>query len=196
MLANLFKRYLKFLHYLHQKLLQVTLLFSWPLLFFFFVLLLLSFSLSLCVIFFFFFNDTATTEIYTLSLHDALPISLRFSKQIHIYSIWIIFIANGNFCSLRSFLKSGPPFDCSKRVYCCRGLKTLEVYPKKWDLLFCRFYCRWLVGWALRQKKKTNFLSLRKKDWCTTVEQNGVGQEDALGIITILVGDHLGVKLI
>src|SRR5471030_3505686 len=31
-----------------------------------------------CVIlffFFFFFNDTATTEIYTLSLHDALPIS-------------------------------------------------------------------------------------------------------------------------
>src|ERR1022692_3210224 len=27
-----------------------------------------------CTIFFFFFNDTATTEIYTLSLHDALPI--------------------------------------------------------------------------------------------------------------------------
>src|SRR3712207_8127878 len=30
--------------------------------------------------FFFFFNDTATTEIYTLSLHDALPIS-RQEKQ-------------------------------------------------------------------------------------------------------------------
>src|SRR6266849_10088626 len=28
------------------------------------------------VFFFFFFNDTATTEIYTLSLHDALPIWL------------------------------------------------------------------------------------------------------------------------
>src|SRR5882762_11677556 len=27
------------------------------------------------VLIFFFFNDTATTEIYTLSLHDALPIS-------------------------------------------------------------------------------------------------------------------------
>src|SRR2546430_13706541 len=27
--------------------------------------------------FFFFFNDTATTEIYTLSLHDALPISVE-----------------------------------------------------------------------------------------------------------------------
>src|SRR2546430_6197614 len=30
--------------------------------------------------FFFFFNDTATTEIYTLSLHDALPISPRGSE--------------------------------------------------------------------------------------------------------------------
>src|SRR5690349_24073668 len=29
----------------------------------------------LTLFFFFFFNDTATTEIYTLSLHDALPIS-------------------------------------------------------------------------------------------------------------------------
>src|SRR2546426_11114661 len=29
----------------------------------------------LYICFFFFFNDTATTEIYTLSLHDALPIS-------------------------------------------------------------------------------------------------------------------------
>src|SRR2546422_10568781 len=29
----------------------------------------------LLILFFFFFNDTATTEIYTLSLHDALPIS-------------------------------------------------------------------------------------------------------------------------
>src|SRR2546426_1297943 len=29
------------------------------------------------IVFLFFFNDTATTEIYTLSLHDALPISLQ-----------------------------------------------------------------------------------------------------------------------
>src|SRR2546426_8454132 len=32
---------------------------------------------SLSVSFSFFFNDTATTEIYTLSLHDALPILIR-----------------------------------------------------------------------------------------------------------------------
>src|SRR5256885_11455065 len=30
--------------------------------------------MSLALVSFFFFNDTATTEIYTLSLHDALPI--------------------------------------------------------------------------------------------------------------------------
>src|SRR5260370_25987091 len=30
---------------------------------------------------FFFFNDTATTEIYTLSLHDALPIWLRRNRS-------------------------------------------------------------------------------------------------------------------
>src|SRR3712207_9531782 len=32
---------------------------------------------------FFFFNDTATTEIYTLSLHDALPISGRGRPPAH-----------------------------------------------------------------------------------------------------------------
>src|SRR5205809_3290237 len=35
------------------------------------------FVLSFYLFFFFFFNDPATTEIYTLSLHDALPICLR-----------------------------------------------------------------------------------------------------------------------
>src|SRR2546430_17700772 len=47
-------------------------------------LFLLVYRLYLCIyffilFFFFFFNDTATTEIYTLSLHDALPISRRLS---------------------------------------------------------------------------------------------------------------------
>src|SRR5688572_33252454 len=35
---------------------------------------------SLSFPFFFFFNDTATTEIYTLSLHDALPISASIAR--------------------------------------------------------------------------------------------------------------------
>src|SRR2546430_10201709 len=33
--------------------------------------------------FFFFFNDTATTEIYTLSLHDALPICVVATGDVH-----------------------------------------------------------------------------------------------------------------
>src|SRR3712207_7173231 len=37
--------------------------------------------LQLMLSFFFFFNDTATTEIYTLSLHDALPISVPHLSQ-------------------------------------------------------------------------------------------------------------------
>src|SRR6266542_4477782 len=34
------------------------------------------------ITFFFFFNDTATTEIYTLSLHDALPICRRCASRV------------------------------------------------------------------------------------------------------------------
>ena len=47
---------------------------------------------------FFFFNDTATTEIYTLSLHDALPICHRFQKiwkrKIFYHpAVWHVFLA-------------------------------------------------------------------------------------------------------
>src|SRR2546429_4939627 len=43
--------------------------------------MLLSYNPIFCFYLFFFFNDTATTEIYTLSLHDALPISTRVPFQ-------------------------------------------------------------------------------------------------------------------
>src|ERR1035437_10007174 len=39
-------------------------------------------------IFFFFFNDTATTEIYTLSLHDALPILLPRDPSSRLALMW------------------------------------------------------------------------------------------------------------
>src|SRR5260221_1587330 len=44
--------------------------------------------------FIFFFNDTATTEIYTLSLHDALPISNLLSASLYAWTM-------GRFRSLR-----------------------------------------------------------------------------------------------
>src|ERR1043165_10239164 len=40
-------------------------------------------------LFCFFFNDTATTEIYTLSLHDALPISSRPSAPRSFLTGWL-----------------------------------------------------------------------------------------------------------
>ena len=47
------------------------------------MLLVIFFFFCFCV--FFFFNDTATTEIYTLSLHDALPISVIVEECIDNY---------------------------------------------------------------------------------------------------------------
>src|SRR5208283_5916426 len=38
------------------------------------------------VFFFFFFNDTATTEIYTLSLHDALPIPKQSTRPCCVFA--------------------------------------------------------------------------------------------------------------
>src|SRR3989442_13473305 len=46
---------------------------------------------------FFFFNDTATTEIYTLSLHDALPISYVLGVQANA-------VAQGPFAAVSMFL--------------------------------------------------------------------------------------------
>src|SRR5437868_13269749 len=59
---------------------------------------------------FFFFNDTATTEIYTLSLHDALPIFLR-CRQLQ--AQWR--------------LRSGAPVEHSSAVLvCCATQQTKD----------------------------------------------------------------------
>src|SRR5437667_459008 len=57
--------------------------------------------------FLFFFNDTATTEIYTLSLHDALPISsnLFLSLILHLGNLFLI--VQLHFSKLFLILKSG-----------------------------------------------------------------------------------------
>src|SRR5258706_287132 len=61
--------------------------------------------------FFFFFNDTATTEIYTLSLHDALPISR---------AIWITGTLQKLLCRCyicRALWLALPPLETT----CCHG---------------------------------------------------------------------------
>src|SRR5256885_8848253 len=51
-----------------------------------------------CAKFFFFFNDTATTEIYTLSLHDALPISYYNTALVRYIDFMDNFMATGETC--------------------------------------------------------------------------------------------------
>src|SRR2546421_13115505 len=60
----------------------------------------------------FFFNDTATTEIYTLSLHDALPIYfLKIPLKIYLLSFFV-------------FLASASTFILSEIKYKFHGLST------------------------------------------------------------------------
>src|SRR2546430_10344967 len=46
------------------------------------VIIFLVIRVPIIMSFFFFFNDTATTEIYTLSLHDALPIFAKVANRV------------------------------------------------------------------------------------------------------------------
>src|SRR5256885_12688215 len=84
--------------------------------------------------FFFFFNDTATTEIYTLSLHDALPICQRLARSRHL----------GRDLLLRSDFRDGLHGDAGDRkstrlnsshlvisyaVFCLKKKKTSHSHP-------------------------------------------------------------------
>src|SRR2546421_5454449 len=66
------------------------------------------------LVFFFFFNDTATTEIYTLSLHDALPIS--------------VFATRGALHFLSAFIQQGIP---KERFETARNF--LLGYTRLWE---------------------------------------------------------------
>src|SRR6266581_8235057 len=91
-------------------------------------------------LFFFFFNDTATTEIYTLSLHDALPISWRRNKYLQQW--WKRFDRPGDRKSTR--LNSSHP-SISYAVFC------LKKKNKKNNTNF-----------LTKKKKQTNFKKIKK----------------------------------
>ena len=65
-----------------------------------------------CCFCFFFFNDTATTEIYTLSLHDALPICLTRPKSTN--------------CSSREVWRSGSRLMLRSRILSMRLMRSEE----------------------------------------------------------------------
>src|SRR2546429_6322884 len=86
--------------------------------------LLFLYSLSQCFcICFFFFNDTATTEIYTLSLHDALPISFTAAKAAR---------SAGENCTHMGFNFSSPtPDRKSTRLNSSHGYISYAVFCLK-----------------------------------------------------------------
>src|SRR3712207_9120164 len=78
------------------------------------------------MILFFFFNDTATTEIYTLSLHDALPISyvplLDMQESCYILEQLLDKIpASGEVRAKLQPNPKGPPGEAYRRVESGRG---------------------------------------------------------------------------
>src|SRR3712207_9470037 len=91
--------------------------------------------------FLFFFNDTATTEIYTLSLHDALPISTGSTRR-----------SSSTPSAARSLWGAGPPAGCSPR----RFTATVTRSPRSEEHT-SEFQSRqYLVCRLLLEKKKKN----------------------------------------
>src|SRR5256885_15397994 len=92
--------------------------------------------------FFFFFNDTATTEIYTLSLHDALPISTAASVTFSGSSALVVrrSIPTANHSSTPSHGRAGAPITISRSEE-----HTSELQSP------CNLVCRLLL-----EKKKKN----------------------------------------
>ena len=70
------------------------------------------------VFFFFFFNDTATTEIYTLSLHDALPIFICMVpfRQVPVILKRILLAPSSTIKTAFLLALSSLKFLCSERV--------------------------------------------------------------------------------
>src|SRR5690349_25088365 len=62
----------------------------------------------------FFFNDTATTEIYTLSLHDALPISANEEDLVYtrVGNVFTVVLSGASSTVLRRSHAAGAPVVC------------------------------------------------------------------------------------
>src|SRR3712207_9067648 len=96
---------------------------------------------------FFFFNDTATTEIYTLSLHDALPIYGRGLTYMQRDPSWIVKTVLGSILLLvpiLNFATYGYMLDVIRNVYQRSEEHTSELQSRQY--LVCRL--------LLEKKKK------------------------------------------
>src|SRR5688572_31947342 len=97
--------------------------------------------LLFCFLFFFFFNDTATTEIYTLSLHDALP------------------ILNPAVCAIRRFSASG--LSSQSATIWSRGRRSEEHTSELQSQ--SNLVCRLLLEKKKKKNKDKNKKNKKKK---------------------------------
>src|SRR5215467_15994929 len=100
-------------------------------------MIVVAFFFSFLFFFFFFFNDTATTEIYTLSLHDALPITFPPRAR-----------TSSTFPTIFSYGTRGS-----------RGASRSEEHTSELQSP-CNLVCRLLLE---KKKKKKNHIFIKKK---------------------------------
>src|SRR5260221_11255104 len=91
-------------------------------------------------LFFFFFNDTATTEIYTLSLHDALPISIQYGRGSQSMSTWQI--DRSGSASMRSEEHTSELQSHNELVFRLSLAKKKTISSTARHLSIARSYCR------------------------------------------------------
>src|SRR3989442_9472848 len=80
---------------------------------------------------FFFFNDTATTEIYTLSLHDALPISRSVTTGFDIWSLEFGASAFRSALDRKSTRLNSSHVRISYAVFCLKKKKVCEQLRRR-----------------------------------------------------------------
>src|SRR3712207_8041340 len=98
----------------------------------------------------FFFNDTATTEIYTLSLHDALPILRRAPRALGLLVPRRgVAARRAGGCRGRAGLRGGRVDRPQRRLRLRSGEHTSELQSRQY--LVCRLF--------LLKKKLMNFIT-------------------------------------
>src|SRR5260221_11767175 len=85
---------------------------------------------SSALLFFFFFNDTATTEIYTLSLHDALPI-FAMAILLHLWPVLVFLVEPSVPAFEADFFPSDPQDRKSTRLNSSHTVISYAVFCLK-----------------------------------------------------------------